>query len=96
MNLNQHPFIDFLCLGPGLFQDRVRTVDGETISVPVRFRPLRERPGEEMLREPSRWRFFMSGAELTSQHNAGDEIKCLDGSPRVITRDRLPNFTPAC
>lgn len=49
-------------------------------------------PTIELLDTQPRWCFFISWAELTFTANTNQQIQTLYRSPRVVTRDRLPNL----
>ncbi|HXQ80726.1 MAG TPA: glycosyl hydrolase [Opitutaceae bacterium] len=49
-------------------------------------------PTPALLASQPRWCFFMSWAELTFTENPGERIIELYRSPRIVTRERLPDF----
>jgi hypothetical protein len=55
--------------------------------------PTPTQPTLNMLTEQPQWCLFMSWAELTFEQNSPQQILDIYQSPRVITRERLPQFT---
>ena len=78
--------------GPGYSQnwyDYVLSIAGDK---PMAIGECSKLPTVELLQSQPRWCFFMSWAELTFTDNTRQQIMDLYRSPKVITRERLPNF----
>jgi hypothetical protein len=69
--------------------DYVRSIAGNK---PMAIGECAELPTPALLEKQPRWCFFMSWAELTFLENSRTQIVDLYQAPRVVTRERLPNF----